>query len=153
MLNLSLGAFLLALTCLASADVPRQSLTVEDEINAANSVFMELYASGNAAALAELYTEDAVVLASNQDFVTGKNEIQALMQNLIDSGLKSITLITLEAERFDDTATEMGRYIFENKEGQIVDKGKYLVIWKLTDGQWKFHRDMFNSSEPAVQSQ
>jgi ketosteroid isomerase-like protein len=153
MLNLSLGAFLLALTCLASADVPRQSLTVEDEINAANSVFMELYASGNAAALAELYTENAVVLASNQDFVTGKNEIQALMQNLIDSGLKSITLITLEAERFDDTATEMGRYIFENKEGQIVDEGKYLVIWKLTDGQWKFHRDMFNSSESAVQSQ
>ena len=42
MLNLSLGAFLLALTCLASADVPRQSLTVEDEINAANSVFMVL---------------------------------------------------------------------------------------------------------------
>ena len=153
MLNLSLGAFLLALTCLASADAPRQSLTVKDEINAANSVFMQLYASGNAAALAELYTEDAVVLASNQDLVTGKNEIQALMQNLIDSGLKSITLITLEAERFDNTATEMGRYIFENKEGQIVDKGKYLVIWKLTDGQWKFHRDMFNSREPAVQSQ
>jgi len=34
--NLSLGAFLLALTCLASADVPRQSFTVIEEINAAN---------------------------------------------------------------------------------------------------------------------
>ena len=151
--NLFLGAFLLALNCLASADFPRQSFTVKDEINAANNVFMELYESGNVAALAELYTEDAVVLASNQDFVTGKSEIQALMQNLIDSGLKSVTLITLEAERFDNTATEMGRYIFENKEGQVVDQGKYLVIWKLTDGQWKFHRDMFNSSEPAVQRQ
>jgi hypothetical protein len=34
--NLSLGAFLLALTCLASADVARQSFTVIDEINSAN---------------------------------------------------------------------------------------------------------------------
>ena len=40
--NLLLGAFLLALTCLASADASRQSFTVKDEINAANSVFMVL---------------------------------------------------------------------------------------------------------------
>ena len=41
--NLSLGAFLLALTWLASADASRQSFTVKDEINAANSVFMVLF--------------------------------------------------------------------------------------------------------------
>jgi len=89
----------------------------------------------------------AIIMISSLVYATGKSEIQALMQNLIDSGLKSVTLITLEAERFDNTATEMGRYIFENKEGRIVDKGKYLVIWELTDGQWKLHRDMINSSE------
>jgi ketosteroid isomerase-like protein len=30
-----------------------------------------------------------------------------------------------------------------------VDQGKYIVIWKQDGGQWKLHRDIFNSSLPA----
>jgi ketosteroid isomerase-like protein len=31
---------------------------------------------------------------------------------------------------------------------RALDKGKYIVIWKQEDGQWKLHRDIFNSSMP-----
>jgi len=33
--------------------------------------------------------------------------------------------------------------------GYVLDKGKYIVIWKQEEGQWKLHRDIFNSSMPA----
>jgi hypothetical protein len=31
----------------------------------------------------------------------------------------------------------------------VLDEGKYIVIWKQVEGQWKLHRDILNSSRPA----
>ena len=30
-----------------------------------------------------------------------------------------------------------------------VSRGKYMIIWRREEGQWKLHRDIFNSSMPA----
>jgi len=30
----------------------------------------------------------------------------------------------------------------------MLDKGKYIVIWKKVDGEWKYYRDIFNSDLP-----
>ena len=31
----------------------------------------------------------------------------------------------------------------------LTDRGKYLVVWKRgADGNWRLHRDIFNSSLP-----
>ncbi len=32
-----------------------------------------------------------------------------------------------------------------------LDAGKFIVVWKQEAGQWKLHRDIFNSSMPAQQ--
>jgi len=31
-----------------------------------------------------------------------------------------------------------------------VTDGKYVVIWKRDGGQWKIHRDIWNTSMPAT---
>jgi ketosteroid isomerase-like protein len=33
--------------------------------------------------------------------------------------------------------------------GQVIDNGKYVVLWRREAGQWKLHRDIWNSSQPA----
>jgi len=118
-------------------------------IVAANEVFMATYSKADSAALADLYTDDAEFLIPNTDFIKGRPAIQATLQAFLDSGVRSITLVTREVEDFGHTATEMGEYLLRDTAGQVSDKGKYIVIWKLKDGQWKIHRDMINSSMPA----
>jgi len=58
--------------------------------------------------------------------------------------------IAYEVEDHGDTAIEVGKYTLKGEEGQVLDTGKYTVIWKQEEGQWKLHRDIFNSSVPAA---
>jgi len=31
----------------------------------------------------------------------------------------------------------------------VMDQGKYIVIWKQVEGEWKLHRDIWNTSMPV----
>ena len=46
-------------------------------------------------------------------------------------------------------AAEVSTFTLFAGAGQVVGKGKYIVIWKQEGGQWLLHRDIFNSSRPA----
>jgi uncharacterized protein (TIGR02246 family) len=125
------------------------STEVRDAIAAANENFMAAVKKGDAAALAALYTENGQVLPPNSDFVTGKDAIQAFWQAILDMGIKEAKLEIVEVEGHGDTAIEVSKYTLHGEEGQQLDKGKYIVIWKQEEGQWKLHRDIFNTSLPA----
>jgi uncharacterized protein (TIGR02246 family) len=123
--------------------------SVRDAIVAANEAFMAATRQGDAAGVAALYTTDGKVLPPNADFVTGHQAIQALFQSLMDMGIAEIRLETAEVEAQGDTAFEVSTYALLGREGQELDRGKYIVVWKNEDGQWKLHRDIFNSSLPT----
>jgi uncharacterized protein (TIGR02246 family) len=104
---------------------------------------------GDAAGLAALYTENGQVLPPNGDFVTGKQAVQAFWQSVLDMGIKGATLEIVEVEAHGDTATEISTFTLQGEGGLVLDEGKYMILWKLEDGQWKMHRDIFNSSRPG----
>jgi len=60
-----------------------------------------------------------------------------------------VKLEIIEVEGHGDTAIEVGKYTLSGEAGQVLDRGKYIIIFKQVDGQWKLHRDIFNSSMPA----
>jgi uncharacterized protein (TIGR02246 family) len=124
------------------------STGVRDAIAAANENFMAAFKRGDAAGLAALYTEDGQLLPPNSDFMTGREAIQAFWQGAMDMGIKSAQIEIGEVEDHGDTAIEVSKYTLQGEGGQVLDKGKYIVIWKQEDGQWKLHRDIFNSSMP-----
>ena len=125
------------------------STDIHDAIVAADQTFMTTFGRGDAAGLAALYTENGQFLPPNSDFVTGKQAIQATFQAFMDMGIKAIKLETIEVEGYGDTASEVGRYTLEGEGGQVLDQGKFIVIWKHKAGQWKLHRDIINTSMPA----
>jgi uncharacterized protein (TIGR02246 family) len=133
---------------LAASPAVSQRGDVRAAIEAANKEFGEAVGRGDAAAIAEFYTTNAMVLPPNSDVVKGKEAIKNLFQGLINSGIKGITLTTLEAEGFGDTANEVGKYIVKGEGGKELDNGNYIVIWKRENGKWKLHRDIFNTSMP-----
>jgi uncharacterized protein (TIGR02246 family) len=125
------------------------STEIQDTIAIANNNFMAAFKRGDVAGLADLYTENGQVLPPNGDFVTGRQALQMFWQALMDMGIKEVKLETVEVEKLDGTAIEVAEYTLLDEGGQALDKGKYIVIWKQEDGQWKLHRDIFNSSMPA----
>jgi uncharacterized protein (TIGR02246 family) len=125
------------------------STEIRDAITAANEEFMAAFNRGDAAGLAALYTENGQVLPPNGAFVTGKPAIQGFWQAVMDMGIKEAKLETVETEGHGDTATEVSKFTLYGEGGQVLDKGKYIIIWKREHGQWKLHRDIFNSSMPA----
>ncbi|WP_020408630.1 YybH family protein [Hahella ganghwensis] len=122
---------------------------VYDAILATEKEFMATFSQGNAAGISEFYSESGQLMPPNSDVLTGKPAIQAAFQSFMDMGVKAMNLDTLEVEGDGDIAYEVGKYTLEAEGGQAVDQGKYVVVWKQEAGQWKLHRDIFNSSLPA----
>ena len=115
-------------------------------IQALAEKFESTFENGDAAKVAEFYSEDGMLLPAGSDFVKGKQEIKEYWQAAIDMGIKSIKLDIIEIERHEDTVIEVSKYMLSSEDGQVIDSGKGIVIWKNTDGAWKLHRDIWNSS-------
>jgi len=61
-------------------------------------------------------------------------------------GIGAIALETVEVFEHGDSASEIGRYSLASVDGQPIDRGKYIVIWQMEAGEWKLHRDIWNTS-------
>ena len=122
------------------------STEIQTAIEAANELFMATFNRGDAAALADLYTEKGQLLPTGSDVVTGKEAIQDFWQGAMDMGINSARLETIEVEGHGDTAIDEGKYTLRGESGSVLDRGKYIVIWKQQAGQWKLHRDIWTSS-------
>lgn len=102
--------------------------------------------NGDAAKMAEFYTENGMLLPAGSDFVKGKKAIKEYWQAAIDMDIKNLKLDIVEVEKHGDTAIEMSKYTLSSADDQVIDSGKGIVIWKNKDGAWKLHRDIWNSS-------
>jgi uncharacterized protein (TIGR02246 family) len=118
-------------------------------IMAANETFMAAFSRGDAAGCAACYTEQGQLLPPNSDVIAGKPAIHTFWQGAMNMGITAAKLETVEVEDHGNTAIEGGKYTLEGAGGQVLDTGKYLVIWQQEAGQWKIHRDIWNSSRPA----
>ena len=132
----------------AAPSVIAQSGSVKAAVDAANKKFGAAIAAGNAAAVAALYTEDAMALPPNGEALRGRAAIEKAFQGMIASGVKQITLTAQEVEGHGDTATEVGAFSVKDGAGKELDRGKYVVVWKRVKGDWKLHRDIWNSNMP-----
>ena len=123
---------------------------LKTEIDAANQKFGAAYDKGDAAAVARLYTPHATILPPGADMATGRDGIQKVWAGAIQSGLKFTSLQTVSVERFGNAAREIGRFTAElpNAQKQMTKLvGKYVVIWKRSNGTWMLDSDIWNLNQ------
>lgn len=123
---------------------------VQESIATVNQAFLTAFANGDAEGLAATYTADGQALPPNGDIVTGRPALAAMWQSVFAMGINGATLETVELEQHGNTASEVGRYTL-SADGTVVDNGKYIVLWqRQPGGEWRWHRDIWNSSRPAA---
>lgn len=123
-----------------------------EAIVAANGRFMRAFERGDAGAIAALYTDEGQLLPPAGEVVAGREHIRAFWQGAMDGGVAGAALDIAEVEDHGETATEVSRYTLFGAGRQPLDRGKYIIIWKRERGEWKMHRDIFNSSVPISRS-
>jgi ketosteroid isomerase-like protein len=85
--------------------------------------------------MTEAYTTEGLVLPPNGETVTGKQNIQAFWQLVLDSfGIQAAELETVELSQEGDTAFEVGKFLIKDAASNQLDQGKYVVIWKQENG-------------------
>lgn len=145
---LAIGFASIALLCASPA---LAADNVRSEIEAANKMWEAAASRSDGPGVAALYTDNAQLLPAQSDFVAGTEAIGRFWQAVFDSGVEGVSLVTVEVESHGDTAHEVGRLEIRGAGGKVLDRGKYVVIWKKVGTSWKLHRDIWTTSVVPAQ--
>jgi ketosteroid isomerase-like protein len=123
----------------------------KSSIESMNAKFSESFRKKDSAAIASYYSDDARMLPPNSEPVSGPG-IVSLWGAFIGMGFIDLKLMTDDVSGNQDQLAETGHYELVGAGNKVMDKGKYVVVWKPVNGGWKLYRDIWNSSMPAAPS-
>ncbi|MEZ5499782.1 MAG: DUF4440 domain-containing protein [Steroidobacteraceae bacterium] len=90
------------------------------------------------------YSDDAQLLPPGQPVRAGK----AAIRGFFDGSLGVLQIkgksTQWESHVSGDTAYRVGAYRIMGIDGNSLEVGKFVEIWRLQDGQWKLHRNIWN---------
>jgi uncharacterized protein (TIGR02246 family) len=121
----------------------------KSQVQAANAKFEQAFNSGNAAAVAALYTTQAEVMPPGAPVAMGRDAIQKFWQSAIQAGVKNLHLTTVSVDRFGPAMREIGSFTMDapGQGGQVAHlAGKYVVIWKREGKSWLLDTDIWNAN-------
>lgn len=122
--------------------------SVKAAIAASNKVYGECFASGDSVKFASCYTADACINPPNMPRMCGTQAITAFFNGGVKMGIRNIKLTTEEVMGAEGSVSEIGKYDIMGDKDAVLDKGKFIVVWKNDNGKWKMHRDVWNSDNP-----
>ena len=118
--------------------------------------YVKHYVAGNAAGLAELFTEDCLMLAPDAPMAMGKAEAQAIYEEQFNKMAPSALSINPTDEvTLGDWGYGAGTWIatatVKATDAVVQLEGKYLnVVKRQPDGNWKIHRHTWNAPTQAA---
>jgi len=123
---------------------------IKSDIDAGNAQFVAAFNKGDAAGVAQLYTDTATALPPGSPMAKGRAAIQAFWQGAIQAGVKNVALKALQVDQFGSAAREIGQFSLDqpNQQKQLVHiEGKYVVLWRHVSGHWKIDTDIWNTNQ------
>ena len=126
----------------AEASIAADEQTIRDTAER----WVELIRSKDAAAIAQLYTEDGALMPPNMPIATGRPAIEQVWASMVQAPGFDLTFAPEQilVAASGDMALDRGTY----RLGE--DTGKYVVVWRKVGGEWKAAADIFNSDKPGA---
>lgn len=102
--------------------------------------FSKHYYDGDSIALYNMYAKGAYygTLTGEDILSSWGRHIRSSIKN--DTRNFSFTPIFLNTD--NEYLFEVGKYEFKDSQGNLKSEGKYLMVLKQEDGEWKIYRDM-----------
>ena len=141
----TLGCLIAGLTVLAGCrEAPATDSDPRRAIEAAVRRYVAASNEGDAKALSDLYTDDAVLLPPDHAPVHGREAIGEFWRQGTDTGLE---VRTLRVEVDGNVGYLVGQYRLPETAEEPADSGKYVMcLRRQRDGSWKLAADIWNSS-------
>jgi uncharacterized protein (TIGR02246 family) len=137
------------------APTRRPAVSVDaDAIRAIGKQWMVFYQAGNYAAIPELYTEDAVIMARGRPRMEGRAALRQSIGKLAAGRKVAIDITERELEVRGDVAWFVSDFKVtytppDAASPPKVEYGRSMLIYlRGADGRWRIHRDM-DSPAPA----
>jgi uncharacterized protein (TIGR02246 family) len=117
-------------------------------IQSLNDQFTRAFNTGDIAAVAAHYTEDATVLPPGTEMVMGRNAILTFWKSAAEQ-IDDIKLTAVDVKPLGSTAArEIGTFSLQIKGPQPQEvTGKYVVVWEKVGGEWKLATDIWNTNQ------
>lgn len=146
-------AMVLALSACAAAPNPTVDLAAEEAaVRARSAAIVAAEAAKDAESAVEFYLEDAIVQIPNEPLLQGREAIHALYVRMAAMPYTDLSSSPrdIEVAAAADMAYEHGvnRLTFPSPEGSWTDVGKYLLVWKKVDDEWRIAALSFSSDAP-----
>ncbi len=143
----------------AAVEAPKPDAAADEAaVRAINPAWFKAHAAGDAAGVAALYADDAVVSPPGMPAARGKAAIlEYFTRELAAMSSAGVTnnmgTDPTEVGVSGDLAWEWGTYNVTDKAGKIVEIGKFTSVIARRDGGWKLLRDTWNADNaPAAQA-
>ena len=140
----------------ASKDTNKNSGVIFDSIEMKKIIdektnkFTQAHITKDTAYLNNIFTQDAKAYPPNSDIVTGRVAISAVNSEWVNYGIKEFSEESTSFYGNEDYLIDEGKYYLRYGENDIIDKGKYINIWKKENGDWKIYSNIWNTSLPAA---
>ena len=109
--------------------------------------FSNYYVSGDTKSLIECYASDGKILPDGYGILKGEKELFDYWKRPEHIQILEHKTHPHEITIIDDIAYDYGTYegiSIVNNENVYYWMGKYLIVWKKIDGQWKIYLDIWN---------
>ena len=114
-----------------------------------NDRFTKAHIAGDVATIDGMFTRDARSFPPGADTVTGLAAMHDFTVEYIKAGITDFREETTNFYGNDDLLVDEGTYVVVYGPEKVVERGKYLNVWKQEDGAWKIHANIWNTSAPA----
>ncbi len=117
-------------------------------IQTLNDKFAAVFNSGDFAAVASHYTEDAVLLPPGAAMAKGRSAIQSFWKGAAEE-ISDLKLTAIDVKPLGtEAAREIGSFTLKTKGQQAQEVvGKYVVVWQKVGNEWKLATDIWNTNK------
>ncbi|MGL2964619.1 YybH family protein [Flavobacterium sp. RSB2_4_14] len=94
------------------------------------------------------FTDDAKVFPPNSEVVIGKKAISKLNYDWVNYGIYEFKEESTSLYGSKDYIIDEGTYYLRYGKENTIDKGKYINVWKNSNGEWKIYSNIWNTNLP-----
>jgi ketosteroid isomerase-like protein len=112
---------------------------------------LDAHIAGDVAAIDAMFTPDARSYPPGAPAAIGIDAIHALTVDFLEVGVTQFREETAAFYGNAEYVVDEGSYLL-TYGGGITERGKYVNVWKQTNGQWRIQSNIWNTDAPVATS-